>query len=139
MSNYQEGRLLERPSCLPPGASPRSLTLVLEDDLVDSLSPGSEVLVVGTLVHRWLPMSKGQRAVLEAVLCVASVEPTGLSAVGSGQGDRGAEEEALREANFADFWGYFKSAGRCLAGRDALLKSFCPQLHSMAIIKLALA
>jgi len=134
-SNYQEGKLLERPASLPPGAIPRSLTLVLEEDLVDSLSAGGALRVLGTLVHRWLPLGKGQRAILDVVLCVNSATPLDLASLTRDDEGGGGQ----RERNFDDFWEYFKGEARPLAGRNAIVRSICPQLHSMYMPKLALA
>jgi DNA replicative helicase MCM subunit Mcm2 (Cdc46/Mcm family) len=132
-SNYQEGRLLEHPVSLPQGAMPRSLSLVLEHDLVDSFKPGADVIVTGTVVHRWLPIPRGARAELDVVLCVNSIMLSGeaANAIDCVSSD-------LLEKDFDDFFTYFKARGRPLAGRDAIVRSVCPQLHGMALVKLSL-
>lgn len=115
---------------LAVGSVPRSLTVVLEDDLVDTVMAGDDVVVTGVVLHRWSRVSKGQRCQLEMVMRAnhirTSAGRTGLAAVSEGLlGD------------FDDFWAYY--ADRPLRGRDAILQSICPQLHGLAHVKLAFA
>lgn len=104
--------------------------MVLEDDLVDVVMAGDDIVVTGEVLHRWGRVSKGQRCQLEMVVRAnhirASAGRTGLAAV----------SDALL-ADFDDFWDYF--ADRPLQGRDAILQSICPQLHGLYHVKLAFA
>ncbi len=91
--------------------------------------------VTGLVVHRWLKMSKGQRAELEVVLHANHVR---VQHVGMG-GHHGKAGLDAAKADFFAFWRYFGGdAQRPLRGRDAIVRSVCPQLHGMATVKLAL-
>ena len=47
--DYQEMKIQEQLSLLNVGSIPRSMMVVLEDDLVDRCKPGDDVVVVGPL------------------------------------------------------------------------------------------
>jgi DNA helicase MCM9 len=135
MSDYQEIKLQEPVSSLELGCIPRSMLVILEHDLVDSCKAGDDVIVTGLVVHRWLKMSKGQRAELEVVLHANHVR---VQHVGMG-GHHGKAGLDAAKADFFAFWRYFGGdLQRPLRGRDAIVRSVCPQLHGMATVKLAL-
>jgi hypothetical protein len=94
------------------------------------------VTVTGLVVHRWLKMSKGQRAELEVVLHANHVR---VQHVGMG-GHHGKAGLDAAKADFFAFWRYFGGPllQRPLRGRDVIVRSVCPQLHGMAMVKLAL-
>jgi DNA helicase MCM9 len=134
MSDYQEVKLQEPVSSLALGCIPRSMIVILEHDLVDSVKAGDDVIVTGLVVHRWLKMSKGQRAVLEPVLHANHIRPQQIF-TDTGLGKAG---DPL-VTDFHDFWAYFGGLiNKPLKGRDVIVRSVCPQLHGMARVKLAL-
>ena len=47
--DYQEIKIQEQLSLLNVGSIPRSMMVVLEDDLVDRCKPGDDIVVVGSL------------------------------------------------------------------------------------------
>jgi len=47
--DWQKVTIQERPEDLPPGQMPRSVTILLTNDLVDTVRPGDRVMVVGVL------------------------------------------------------------------------------------------
>lgn len=134
MSDYQEVKLQEPVSSLALGCIPRSMIVILEHDLVDSVKAGDDVIVTGLVVHRWLKMSKGQRAELEPVLHANHIRPQQIF-TDTGVGKAG---DPL-VTDFHDFWAYFGGLiNKPLKGRDVIVRSVCPQLHGMARVKLAL-
>lgn len=57
----------------PPGQLPRSITVVLEDDLVDKVKPGDRVQVMG--IYRLQAGNQAQMTVVEASLVCTSIMP----------------------------------------------------------------
>ena len=60
-ADYQEVRLQEHAEQLGMGSIPRSLAVVLEHELADSVNAGDRVHVVGVLVRRWKPVYRDVR------------------------------------------------------------------------------
>ena len=131
--DYQEIRIQEQVRAVDVGSIPRSMCLVLQNDLVDSVKAGDDVMVGGVVVRRWKRIAKGARCDLETVLKANSINTlsagTGVSAAG--------QIPRRVSSDFDDFWAYFKTAP--MRGRDVLLRSVCPQLCGMYPIKLAVA
>lgn len=55
-SDYQEIKLQELFKTLKPGLIPRSITIIMENTLVESCKPGDDVMITGILVQRWKNM-----------------------------------------------------------------------------------
>ena len=55
--DYQELKLQEHVQKLAVGTIPRSMWVVLEDDLVDGCKPGDDVTICGTVMRRWKSLS----------------------------------------------------------------------------------
>lgn len=53
--DYQEIKIQEQVQKLAIGTIPRTISVVLEDDLVDSCKPGDDVTVYGVVLRRWRP------------------------------------------------------------------------------------
>ena len=53
---------------LEDGSVPRSIMVVLQDDLVDSCIAGDDVVVTGIVRRMWLPVQKEERCDLELFL-----------------------------------------------------------------------
>jgi DNA replicative helicase MCM subunit Mcm2 (Cdc46/Mcm family) len=51
--DYQEIKVQELIQNLAIGTIPRSMWVVLEDDLVDSCKPGDDVTICGIVMRRW--------------------------------------------------------------------------------------
>lgn len=54
--DYQEIKIQEQVQKLSIGTIPRTMSVVLEDDLVDSCKPGDDVTVYGVVLRRWKPI-----------------------------------------------------------------------------------
>ncbi|XP_064411443.1 DNA helicase MCM9 [Latimeria chalumnae] len=128
--DYQEIKIQEQMQRLSVGSIPRSMLVVLEDDLVDSCKSGDDITVYGVVMQRWKPLSQDVRCDLEIVLKANYIEvnneqPTGVV----------INEEVRKE--FEEFWEKYKSDP--LAGRNEILASLCPQVFGMYVVKLAVA
>ena len=126
--DYQEVRIQEQVHRLTVGSIPRSITLVLQDDLVDRCKPGDDVTIVGVLRKRWRPLLKDARPDIELAITAEHVRVHNE--------ERGAERVSRElQEEFASFWRRMEAAP--LAGRDFLLRQACPALAGMYLVKLA--
>ncbi|GIL54891.1 hypothetical protein Vafri_10406 [Volvox africanus] len=160
-SGYQEIRLQAATACLGLGEPPASLTVVLQDELADSVKPGQGVEVVGVLVPRWLSTTPGQRCELELVLIANNITAWNR---GRGRGRPDVEHPGLQGpasmppflpdpwgstanppgglqvtpevvALFEDFWQ--AHADKPLLGRNKILAGVCPGVAGLLPVKLA--
>ncbi|XP_068609856.1 DNA helicase MCM9 [Brachionichthys hirsutus] len=128
--DYQEIKLQEQVQRLSVGSIPRSVVVVLEDDLVDSCKSGDDVTVYGVIRQRWKPFSDGAHCDVELVLKANNIEVNNQQA---------AATVAMKnvQKDFEDFWNNYKHDP--IAGRNQILLSLCPQVFGMYLIKLAVA
>ena len=75
-NDYQEVRIQEQVHRLTVGSIPRSITIVLQDDLVDRCKAGDDVTIVGLLRKRWKPPQRDQRVEVEMAIEAASLRIT---------------------------------------------------------------
>ncbi|XP_061560128.1 DNA helicase MCM9 isoform X2 [Phycodurus eques] len=128
--DYQEIKIQEQVQRLSVGSIPRSMVVVLEDDLVDRCKSGDDMTVYGVMCQRWKPFYDGSRCDVELVLKANNIE------VNNQQGAASLLiEDVQREFN--EFWEHYKCDP--IAGRNQILLSLCPQVFGMYVIKLAVA
>jgi DNA helicase MCM9 len=127
--DYQEIRIQEQVSKLTMGSMPRSMPVVLENDLVDAVKPGDEVVVNGVVMRRWKPINPDDRCDVELYLQANHVHIANARR-------SGVEITDEMRTEFADFWHRHRDAP--MAGRDEIMRSFCPELCGLAVPKLAL-
>ncbi|KAF2902861.1 hypothetical protein ILUMI_03319 [Ignelater luminosus] len=128
--DYQEIKIQEQPSKLGVGTMPNSMWVTLEDDLVDACKPGDDVTICGTVKRRWGPLLPGKRIEVELVLKANHIQ------VNNGQSLPSLITPEIRD-QFVNFWEKYKTCP--LEGRDLILRSFCPKLYGMYLVKLAMA
>ncbi|XP_051908757.1 DNA helicase MCM9 [Hippocampus zosterae] len=128
--DYQEIKIQEQVQRLSVGSIPRSMVVVLEDDLVDCCKSGDDVTVYGVMRQRWKAFQEGARCDVELVLKANNVE------VNNQQGAASLLIEDVQK-EFKDFWEHHKCDP--IAGRNQILLSLCPQVFGMYVIKLAVA
>ena len=56
--DVQEIKVQEKLSNLSMGAIPRSIWVILEEDLIDNCKPGDDIVVVGVVIRRWQTLGK---------------------------------------------------------------------------------
>jgi DNA helicase MCM9 len=139
-TNYQEIQVQEGRQCLTVGSTPRTLTVVLQDELADSCHVGEAVEVSGIVMKQWGPTYPGIRCHVGLAL-----QATALNVAE----DRRTTVEVTPEAAqaFKQYWEsnggnrqnnfISNSLGTPLAARDAILAGFCPQLCGLFSVKLA--
>nr|XP_043905375.1 DNA helicase MCM9 [Solea senegalensis] len=128
--DYQEIKIQEQVQRLSVGSIPRSMVVVLEDDLVDSCKSGDDVTVYGVMCQRWKPFYDSCRCDVELVLKANNIEVNN---------EQAAAALLMKDVQqeFEVFWESYKH--NPLAGRDHMLLSLCPQVFGMYVIKLAVA
>ncbi|KAG7674017.1 putative DNA helicase MCM9 [Nannochloris sp. 'desiccata'] len=140
-TNYQEIQVQEGRQCLTVGSTPRTLTVVLQDELADSCHVGEAVEVSGVVIKQWGPTYPGMRCHVGLALQATAVNVAE---------DRRTSLEVTPEAAhaFKLFWEIHSSKTNIqhnrnthiatpLAARDAILAGFCPQLCGLFSVKLA--
>ncbi|CEG48936.1 dna replication licensing factor mcm9 [Plasmopara halstedii] len=130
VSDHQVIKIQEQASKLGVGSIPRSILVVLEDDLVDSVKAGDHVIVVGILMRMWKPCVKGIRCDLETTIKANSIRIKNATA------PQVLVTEELR-AEFTQFWSKHKHDA--IRGRNEIVASICPKVYGLFIVKLAVA
>ncbi|KAH7485442.1 hypothetical protein KRP22_006590 [Phytophthora ramorum] len=130
VSDHQVIKIQEQASKLGVGSIPRSILVVLEDDLVDSVKAGDQVVVVGILMRTWKPCVRGVRCDLETTIKANSIRIKNAST------SQVLVTEELR-AEFAQFWAKHKR--NPMRARNEIVASICPKVYGLFIVKLAVA
>ncbi|MBN3303256.1 MCM9 helicase, partial [Amia calva] len=128
--DYQEIKIQEQVQRLSVGSIPRSMMVILEDNLVDSCKSGDDITVYGVVMQRWKPLCQDSRCDLEIVLKANFIE------VNNQQSTAAVVIEDVQK-EFEQFWETHKH--NRLAGRNQILMSLCPQVFGMYVVKLAVA
>lgn len=66
--DYQEIKVQEQVNKLAVGTIPRSISVILEDDLVDSCKAGDDVTISGLIIQRWKSLNSGVRCEIEVAM-----------------------------------------------------------------------
>jgi DNA helicase MCM9 len=135
--DYQEIKVQEDISKLTMGQMPRSITVVLEDDLVDQCKAGDSVSIVGIVSRRWKSFVMNERCNVEIYLFANNILAHNRQSLKDELTDEICEY-------FDQFWEEYQDdhiSGKneliYLIGRNAILKMFCPRIWGMYAIKLA--
>ncbi|XP_065744529.1 DNA helicase MCM9 isoform X3 [Phocoena phocoena] len=100
--DYQEIKIQEQVQRLSVGSIPRTMKVILEDDLVDSCKSGDDLTIYGVVMQRWKPFQQDVRCEVEIVLKANYVQVNNEQSAGINM-----DEEVRKE--FEDFWEYYKS------------------------------
>ncbi|XP_076332089.1 uncharacterized protein LOC143237104 isoform X2 [Tachypleus tridentatus] len=128
--DYQEIKIQEQVHHLVVGTMPRSMWIVLENDLVDCCKPGHDVLISGVLIQRWRPLVMDKRSDIELVFHAHSVE------IHNDYSSTNIVSEEVEE-EVKNLWEEYKH--QPLKGRNSILLNLCPQVYGLYIVKLAVA
>ncbi|XP_055118688.1 DNA helicase MCM9 isoform X5 [Symphalangus syndactylus] len=100
--DYQEIKIQEQVQRLSVGSIPRSMKVILEDDLVDSCKSGDDLTIYGIVMQRWKPFQQDVRCEVEIVLKANYIQINNEQSSGIIM-----DEEVRKE--FEDFWEHYKS------------------------------
>ncbi|XP_017548008.1 DNA helicase MCM9 isoform X1 [Pygocentrus nattereri] len=128
--DYQEIKIQEQVQRLSVGSIPRSMLVILEDDLVDSCKSGDDITVYGVVWQRWKPLYQDSRCDVEIVMKANYIE------INNDQSTAAVALEDFQK-EFEEFWENHKDDP--IAGRNRILMSLCPQVFGMYVVKLAVA
>jgi DNA replicative helicase MCM subunit Mcm2 (Cdc46/Mcm family) len=127
------------------GGAQKSLLVVLQDDLVDSVNCGDELLMSVVIRRRWLKASRDRRCEIELVAHCNSLTVLSVDDEEGNAGDRlfnneneDEEEHAQLKQFFENFWNAPSAKKYPLRARDLVIKSCCPRVFGMAGSKLAM-
>ncbi|KAL7064354.1 hypothetical protein AAHC03_04995 [Spirometra sp. Aus1] len=136
LENYQEIRVNEQFSCLSVGKMPRSICACLNNDLVDTVRPGDDIILNGVLTHRWRIPRPGAACEIELVVVANYIENRSEMKY---RGETvGGMSRDVRKC-FLDYWTEADSFAVALDLRNELLKALCPEIHGLFLVKLSLA
>jgi DNA helicase MCM9 len=121
-------RVQELTNNLEIGTIPRSITVILMDELVDKAKPGDEIVVIGIVTRKWKPLVKDKSCDVELFLVGNNIQVKNLET------EKGLiSDEFVSE--YVEFWKEFEE--NPILGRDLIINSFCPQMYDLYSIKLA--
>ncbi|TYI49173.1 hypothetical protein E1A91_D12G016900v1 [Gossypium mustelinum] len=128
--DYQEIKLQESTQVLGVGVIPRLILVILQDDLVDIVKAGDDVIITGILTAKWSPDLKDVRCDLDPILIANHVRKTNEMKLEIDIPD----DVAMK---FKQFWLDFRDTP--LKGRNTILQGICPQVFGLFTVKLAVA
>eukprot|EP00257_Ricinus_communis_P026924 XP_025014338.1 probable DNA helicase MCM9 isoform X2 [Ricinus communis] len=126
--DYQEIKIQESTQVLGVGVIPRSIPVILTDDLVDIVKAGDDVIVTGILTAKWSPDLKDVRCNLDPVLVANHVRRSNEL-----KSDIDIPRDVIMK--FEQFWSDLKDTP--LKGRNTILQGICPQVFGLFTVKLA--
>lgn len=135
--DYQDIKIQELTSVLEIGAVPRSILVILRNELVDQCRAGDDVIITGILGCRSKPSLKAECSRLdgELFLQATSIQSTASITESSLTNGCSSVDESELQNQFKKFWIDYKNDE--IAGRSMIVNSFCPQIHGMFLLKLA--
>jgi DNA helicase MCM9 len=126
VKDYQEVKIQEQIHQLSIGTIPRSITVLLEDDLVDQLKPGDDAKIVGVVLSRWKKVKLGDRC--DVQLCILA---NGVKVVNQHM------THCLKDELIPLFESLWIGDDK-LSIRNAIVHRVCPNITGMFHVKLAM-
>ncbi|PVU91992.1 hypothetical protein BB559_003892 [Furculomyces boomerangus] len=126
--DYQEIKIQEQPNKLNIGSIPRSITVLLQNDLVDNAKSGDHVTIIGIVIRRWKYLISGERP--DIALCISA---NSVFVHNNQEEFFGTTPEM--KTFFNNHWqGH---ANDPMKARDIIVSSICPQVYGLYIVKLS--
>ena len=128
MTNYQEIKVQEQIQSLSMGSIPRSIIVILMDELADTCQAGDDITIVGIPMRKWGYLNEGERCNVQTFILGNHIHV-------NNEREFNVHITEELKSEFTSFWDEFKSCP--LQGRDLILRSVCPQVFGMYFVKLA--
>nr|XP_022920401.1 DNA helicase MCM9-like isoform X4 [Onthophagus taurus] len=125
--DYQEVKIQEQILYAQTGCIPNTLRVILEDDLVDSCKPGDAITVCGIVKRQFSPLVMNEKLHVETVILANHVQINNNNSL--------TIVKPETRQYFTCFWEYYHKTP--LKGRDIIVKSFCPHIYGLHLVKLA--
>ena len=119
-SDYQEIKVQELFKTLKPGNIPRSILVILEDNLVDMCKPGDDVLINGILIQRWKSYGRDERPVIDIAILANNI-----IVLNKKESIQKFDVTQENKNEFKKFW----KEHPMLEGRNKLIESICPFIY----------
>ncbi|EGF76934.1 hypothetical protein BATDEDRAFT_27980 [Batrachochytrium dendrobatidis JAM81] len=126
--DYQEIKVQEQVTKLAMGTIPRSIAVILEDDLVDECKAGDDIWVTGTVIRRWASLSPNERCDIEIAMHANNIRLNNQTFTNALLTDE-------TKMWFEKFWDKYKESP--LTGRNLIIQSFCPKVFGLYVVKVA--
>jgi DNA helicase MCM9 len=127
--DYQELRLQESINNLPLGTIPRSITVIVTNDLVDSIKSGDDITLIGIVRRRWKFSPQNTKCDLELYILANNYK------IKFDKETFGIQISDYTKQEFKDHWSDYKNDP--IGGRNEILKSFCPKVKGLYWVKLS--
>lgn len=127
--DYQELRVQEQVQKLTIGSIPRSMMVVVQDDLVDACNAGDDVVITGIVRRMWNSLIHGERCDLKIF-----IEANHMFVSNDDKDRSVVTDELIHDFNL--FWASHQD--QPLKARDQILRSVCPQLYGLFVTKMSL-
>ena len=137
--DHQVLRVQEQMRTIGLGSTPKTVTVVFTEDLVDMAAPGDDVEVAGVITRRWDKsiLRPDARCHVDLTLYANSVRVLNPRD-GRGTGDASSLPVSASEDTWErTFWS--RHSDTPLEGRDEILQALCPQVYGLRLPKLAVA
>ncbi|PVV00636.1 hypothetical protein BB560_004977, partial [Smittium megazygosporum] len=126
--DYQEIKVQEQPNKLIVGSIPKSISVILKDDLVDVAKSGDNVTIIGFTIRRWGSLVSGQRP--DISLCLVA---NNIIVHNNYQSFLSVSPEM--RSFFISHRNRYRHDP--IKGRDVIVSSVCPQIFGLYVVKLA--
>ena len=137
--DHQVLRVQEQMRTIGLGTTPKTVTVVLTEDLVDLAAPGDDVEVAGVITRRWDKSSLRPDARCHVDL---ALHANSVQVLNPRNGRRDSDASSTWASASDDPWErtfWSRHTDAPMEGRDEILRALCPQVYGLRLPKLAVA
>ena len=130
--DYQEIKIQEVYKTIKPGMIPKSMIVILEDNLVDLVKPGDDVMISGMFIQRWKPpFNRTERPEIEVAVLANNITVLNKQ-------EFNTKQEINQQAcsDFKRYWSQHEK--KMIEGKNKILESIAPHIYDRYSEKLGL-